>query len=192
MKESLRQFKLILFLNGLLALIFGISLFFLFYVFSLIKFETVIIYLAAYLMIEGLTEIYLGDVNKWLIRIVSGFINIILSLILLFWPIATIYGLSLVFAIWAIALGAMRLAESAVFRDKFEGLGCAKINGSLSMFFGVICLLFYPTEVVGLVFVMAFYLVLTGITMVFYAFKLDEARIKISGYMAWGNVYEYS
>lgn len=98
----------------------------------------------------------------WWVVLLRGIFAVIFGIIALAWPAITVWALVVVFAAYAIVDGVVLAVQSV--RDKVDGWGWWLAMGVVSVLAGLVALFWPGATAVVLLYIIAFYAILFGIT----------------------------
>ncbi|MDC3724373.1 acid-resistance membrane protein [Rhodococcus rhodochrous] len=98
----------------------------------------------------------------WWVVLLRGILAVLFGVVALVWPGITVWALVVVFAAYAIIDGIVLVVQSI--RDKSEGWGWWLAMGVVSVLAGLVALFWPGITALALLYVIAFYAILFGIT----------------------------
>ncbi|WP_064256428.1 HdeD family acid-resistance protein [Rhodococcus sp. D-6] len=98
----------------------------------------------------------------WWVVLLRGILAVLFGVVALVWPGITVWALVVVFAAYAIIDGIVLVVQSV--RDKPEGWGWWLAMGVISVLAGLVALFWPGITALALLYVIAFYAILFGIT----------------------------
>jgi len=143
-------------------------------VFPEISFVLLIIYLGVIIFFVGGFLIWAAILHRkrnkvWKIRLVEGIVDVVIGILITFYPILSGKFLIFLLAIWAIAMGVVYFLR---FIKHKEYKVILLISGLLAVTLGAMILLFPTSGTVTLVYILALFAIIFGITLIFFAWKL--------------------
>jgi uncharacterized membrane protein HdeD (DUF308 family) len=160
-------------LRGVVAIIFGIVAFLL----PGLTLGALILLFAAYAIVDGVSHIITGirqhEGNRpdWLM-IGIGVIGVAAGLVAAILPgITALFLLSLIGA-WAIVIGVFEIVAAYRLRKEISGEWLLALGGIVSIGFGIYVSLFPGAGAIALVWLIALYAVISGITLLVLAFRM--------------------
>jgi uncharacterized membrane protein HdeD (DUF308 family) len=160
-------------LRGLLAVIFGILAF----VWPGLTLQALVLLFGAYALVDGIFAVTAGIVSigsfrRWWAVLLEGMAGIIVGLTAFFWP--NITGLVFLYfiAAWAVVTGVFEIVAAIQLRSVISGEWRMVLSGILSILFGVLLFVFPGAGALSLVWLIGFYAIVFGITLIVFAFRL--------------------
>lgn len=98
----------------------------------------------------------------WWVVLLRGILAILFGVVALVWPGITVWALVVVFAVYAVVDGIVLIVQSV--RDRAEGWGWWLAMGIVSVIAGLVALFWPGITALALLYVIAFYAILYGIT----------------------------
>ncbi|MEV0144550.1 MULTISPECIES: HdeD family acid-resistance protein [unclassified Nonomuraea] len=174
MEQIARIWWLIL-IRGIAALIFGIL--------ALIwpgkTLLIVVIFFAAYAIVEGIFAIFAGarhsaQSRAWLI--ISGILGVVAGIVAFLWPGITSLALLYVVAFWAIFAGITEIVAGIQLRKVVDNEWMLIIGGILSIIFGVLLLIWPGAGLLTLIWLVGVFAVVYGIAMIVLSFRVKKLQ----------------
>ena len=160
-------------LRGILAILFGILAF----VMPLPTFLTLLTFLAAYLVVDGVLTIITAIANRksiadWGWLLFQGIIRVIAGIIAVINPVLA--GISLIYIIgaWAVITGIMVIITAIRLRREISGELWLVLSGVIAIILGITLFVNPGGGAIAVVYAIGAYAVLTGILLVLLAFRL--------------------
>ncbi len=100
----------------------------------------------------------------WWVVLIRGILAVLFGIVALAWPDITVWALVIVFAIYAIVDGVVLAAHALRDRASLEGWGWWLAMGVVSVVAGILALVWPGITALALLYVIAFYALLYGIT----------------------------
>ncbi|MBU1118808.1 HdeD family acid-resistance protein [Patescibacteria group bacterium] len=172
-KELLAQYSWVMWLRGLVAIIFGvIALFW--------PDVTVIVLLyvfAFYVLIDGLLSLLasIGAAKKherWWIFIINGLISIAAGFIALFWPTITLLLLVYLIAAWALISGIFEIIAAVSIEFTKGSKWFLGIAGALSIILGILVFSFPLSGLFAIVWLIGIFALMYGVVLVGFGAKI--------------------
>ncbi len=175
--HRLADFWWTLVVRGAIAILFGIVA----WVWPELTVTTLTILFGAWLFVDGIFEIISAFANRDRVNsvwplVLSGVINIIVGLIVLFWPGLGAIALMYMIAIWAILTGLLAIVAAIELRKRIENEWAIGLTGVLSIIFGVLVMIFPGDGAVALVWVIGIWAIVIGIGLIAAGFRLKSWR----------------
>jgi len=173
MEYSLARNWWVLALRGVLAILFGVLVFFL----PILGWLMLIASFAAYALVDGVFAIMAavsghGEGRKWWALALEGLLGISAGVITLLWPALTMEVLFFVIAGWAMATGVFQIVAAIRLRKVIEGEWVLALSGILSILFGVTLALFPGPGSLAIALLIGVYSVAFGVLFLAVAFRL--------------------
>jgi uncharacterized membrane protein HdeD (DUF308 family) len=163
-------------LRGVFTIIFGIVA----VVIPVVTLAALVLLFAAYLLVDGIFAIVAGlraagHHGRWGTLIFEGIVDLIVSAIAFFWPLATVLAFVYLMGAWAIVSGVVLL--SGAFRIHLtHGRWLAVFGGIVSIAWGILLLLWPFTGALVLTWWMGAYALFFGGALLVLAFRLRRRR----------------
>ncbi|MGD9152715.1 MAG: DUF308 domain-containing protein [Gammaproteobacteria bacterium] len=156
----MHQSSWVLFLRGILAIIFGVLAF----TYPGLTIALLIMFFGIYVCANGLITIIFSIVGSsrygnWWCYLLEGIMNIIIGLLIFFWPRITGLIVLYLIAAWAVATGILQLI--AFISGKKDGVFLS-LSGLLSLLIGIYLFRFPGAGVIALAWIIGFYVMLLG------------------------------
>lgn len=164
-------------LRGVFALVLGI----LALIWPGVTFTTMIIFLGAYLFIDGLFAI-VGAVgarktsDNWGLFLLSGLLGVLLGILTLVNPFVTGAALIYLVAFWALLAGLLEIILSIRLRKVITGEGWYILGGLLTVVFGILLIANPVAGAITLTWIFGFYAIVIGIMLLSLAFRLKNRK----------------
>ncbi len=139
MLELLTRNWWVLALRGVLAILLGILCF----AWPGVALVALVIVIGVYILADGILAVITGlseRVKGWGLLLLEGILLIILGFAVFRWPGITAVALLVLFALRAIIVGVLEIAEAIRLRKQVEGEWLLGLAGVLSVIFGVLLL----------------------------------------------------
>lgn len=176
--DALRAHWWALLIRGVIAVLFGLVCFFLTgaALYALVLLIPIYFVLDGIFMIAGaLRSAGASHASHWLWQILGGVAGIVVGILLFVWPGITALLLAGFVAAWAIITGIFELVTAFRLRSALPNEWLWIVNGILSVVLGILILIFPGAGLVALVWLLGFYAVLAGITMIALSLRLRRA-----------------
>jgi len=174
-----------LLLRGLLAIAFGVFV----WTQPGISLATLILVFGAYAVAEGVLGVLAavsgrkGD-DHWLVLLLWGLASIGIGILTFVAPGITAFVLLFYIAVWAIVVGVLQVVAAVRLRKEIQGEWVLGLAGLGAVVFGVLLLARPGEGVLSVLMLISIYAVLSGILLVFLAFKVRSVRGRISDKIA--------
>ena len=164
-------------LRGLFAVIFGV----LALIWPGLTLQALVLLFGAYALVDGIFAVTAGIVSigsfkQWWAVLLEGVVGILVGFLTFFSP--NITGLVFLYfiAAWAIVTGVFEIVAAIQLRSVISGEWRMVLSGILSILFGVLLFVFPGAGAVSLVWLIGFYAIVFGITLIVLAFRLRGLR----------------
>lgn len=159
--------------RGVFAILFGLAAIFM----PGITLAALIFIFGAYVLLDGGFNIYASLMNRgryerWWIGLIEGGIGVLAGLGAFFLPGVTGLVLLYLIAFWAVLTGVAEIAAAFELRKQIQGEWLLGISGVLSILFGVLLILSPGTGALAVAWLIGFYAMLFGVTMVALGFRV--------------------
>jgi uncharacterized membrane protein HdeD (DUF308 family) len=167
-------------IRGLIAVLFGVVLL----VHPVIAIATLVILFGAFAFADGIATIVTGlrfahpDSGRWWWMLLQGVVGILVGLIAFFLPITAAWALSILVAVWAFSTGILELGAAFRLRRDIPGEIFLGISGLLSLLLGVAFVILPGAALLTLVFVVGFYAIVAGVSLVVLSVRLRSLRAR--------------
>ena len=167
----------LLLFRGVAAIIFGVLAFF----WPGITLLTLVLLWGAYALVDGVLALWAAISGRvpsmtgprWWLAIV-GLAGIAAGIITFAWPGITTVVLLMFVAAWAVVTGVMQIVGAVRLRKEIEGEWLLVLSGVLSIAFGLILFAQPATGALALVWLIAWFAVLSGIVNIALAFRVKQ------------------
>lgn len=142
-----------------------------------VTFTTLVLFLGAYLLIDGLFSIA-GALSSrrhnesWGLFLFAGLAGVALGVLTLYNPFATGALLIYLVAVWAMIAGILEIVIAIRLRKGIKGEGWYILGGLLTVFFGILLVSNPIAAAITLTWIFGFYAIVTGIMLVSLALRL--------------------
>jgi len=172
MEHSVARNWWVLALRGVLAILFGVLVFFL----PILGWVLLIASFAAYAFVDGVFAIAASSGHaggrRWWALMIEGLLGIAAAAITLIWPVVAGEILFFIIAGWAIATGIFQIVMAIRLRKVIEGEWALALGGVLSVLFGVTLALFPGPGSLAIALLIGAYSVAFGVLYLAVAFRL--------------------
>jgi uncharacterized membrane protein HdeD (DUF308 family) len=150
---------------------------------SLTLFGLAIIF-AAYCLVDGIFAIVLAirgarAHQRWGWLALNGILSLIVAGLAMFFPIATIYLLAMLFAGWSLITGALTIAAGMKLPSRF-GRWWLIIGGVIAIAFGLLALFLPGLGMLALIYLVGFQALFAGISLLVLAFHLRARAVELA------------
>lgn len=174
MLEELSRHWGLLALRGVLAILFGLIA----WIWPAITLWVLVVLFGAYALVDGVFAVIAalrgvpGQSRTWLL--ISGIAGILLGILALGWPGETALVLLLIIAWWAVLTGILEIVAAISLRKQIEGEWFYVLTGAISVLFGVLLFIWPVAGALSVVWLIGFFSILFGISLVVAAFRLRK------------------
>jgi uncharacterized membrane protein HdeD (DUF308 family) len=173
--ETLKKHWWALLLRGIVAVLFGVICFFA----TGIALVSLIWVIGFYFILDGILMLAgafssssASDRAHWWWLIIGGIAGIAAGIFTFIWPGITALTLAILVAAWAIVTGAFELATAIRMRKVIPNDWLWVLNGVLSVVLGVLIFINPGAGLIALVYLLGFYALLAGFTMIGLSIRL--------------------
>lgn len=166
-------------IRGIIAILFGIAAFAL----PGLTLLSLTLLWGAFALIDGAFALWAGITGRtqsggmrWWLAIV-GIIGILAGIVTFVAPVAVTAALLLYIGIWAIIVGVMEIWGAVWLRREIENEWWLGLAGVLTILFGIVMLFEPAAGALGLVWLIAAFGIVVGISLVALAFRLRSFRV---------------
>lgn len=165
-------------LRGLLAIIFGLTLF----VYPGLALQALVTVFAVYALIDGVLTIMnaLGQRehnSRWWVNLLEGVIGVVAGVVALLLPGITALALLYLIAFWAIATGVMQILTAIELRHVIKNEVLLGMAGAASILFGLLIALFPGSGALAILWLIGGYSIVFGLLLIMLAFRVRGMRI---------------
>ncbi|HZQ98140.1 MAG TPA: HdeD family acid-resistance protein [Chloroflexota bacterium] len=172
MVERLSRYWWLFALRGLLAVLFGVALI----VWPGIGLGILVLLFGAYALVDGVFAMVhafgSNDVRHRWAHVIEGIVGIAAGVVTFAWPGITALVLLYVIAAWAIVTGVLELIAAFRLRAHIENELWLGLGGVLSILFGLFLFVAPGAGALAVIWIIAAYAILFGITLIALAFRL--------------------
>jgi uncharacterized membrane protein HdeD (DUF308 family) len=168
-------------LRGVAAILFGI----LAIVMPHITLAVLIILFGAYAFVDGIF-LTISAISGWRhledpwIILLEGLIGIGIGAVTFHDPTLTAQGLLLFIAAWSLATGVLEIVSAMRLRKELTGEIWLLLSGVVSILFAVVLMWYPEAGLLGLVWVIGFYAIFFGMTLIALGLKLNRFRAHLA------------
>ena len=171
--------------RGIAAILFGIAAF----VWPGLTVAALVLLFGAYVLVDGVFGVidsirYRNRIANWGWWLLDGVLGIVVGALTLFMPGVSAFVLLMFIAGWAIVGGVLRIVAAIQLRKRIEGEWLLVLSGVLSVLFGVLLVVLPGAGILSLVWLIGFWAVLFGVTLIALAFRLRRVGRDLSARMA--------
>jgi uncharacterized membrane protein HdeD (DUF308 family) len=178
MNETLTQRWWAVAIRGVVAIVFAAAAIFL----PIAALLGLTLLFAAYALVDGVFSIVAGidpgDGRRHWLLVLGGIAGVIVGVTTLFVPGITALVLVLFIGWWALITGGFELVGAIAAGARMEHRWALALDGVLSIAMGLIIVLFPAIGAVTLVYVIAFYALVSGVSLIALAWQLRERKDK--------------
>ena len=159
-------------LHGILAVLFGLAAIFM----PEMTLLMLIVLFGVFAIADGVTAL-VGVFRRhpysprWA-QALHGVLSLAAGVVALFWPGVSAMALLWIIAVWAIAIGVLRIASAIALRKVIENEWMLALSGVLSLAFGVVALARPLAGALALLFLIAAYAIVFGIALIALGLRL--------------------
>jgi len=163
----------VLLVRGIAAVLFGIAAF----VWPALTIGTLIILFGAFALVDGVFALFSAFAHRksadyWWAMALQGVLGIIFGVLVLMMPGITAVVLLFWIAAWAIVTGVFEIISAIRLRKEIEGEVWMIIGGVLSVLFGIYAFVRPGAGALAIIWVIAIYAILFGITLIILSFEV--------------------
>lgn len=162
-------------IRGIIAVIFGIICFFE----TSAALAALVFVIGFFFILDGILMLVgaarsssAAGTGSWWALLAGGILGIIAGILTFMWPGLTAFTLALLVAAWALVTGVFELITAVRLRKTLPNDWLWVLNGVLSIVLGILIIIWPGAGLFGLVYLLGFYALLAGFTMIGLAFKL--------------------
>jgi uncharacterized membrane protein HdeD (DUF308 family) len=157
-------------LRGVLAILFGIVAF----VWPGATVAVLVIFLGAFALLEGITNVVIGVRGRQGLYILEGAISVIAGVIFLVWPGLGALTLLYLVAFWAILTGIVRIVAAVQMRRVVHNEWFLILSGVASVLFGAIAAVFPGAGILALLWFVAAWAIVIGVLLIALAISVRQ------------------
>ncbi|MBV8602433.1 MAG: HdeD family acid-resistance protein [Candidatus Eremiobacteraeota bacterium] len=173
--QALKEHWWALLIRGIVAILFGIVCF----AETGAAIYALVLIIGAFFVIDGVLMVVgairsssASNTAQWWWQIIGGIVGIAAGVLTFMWPGITALTLTIFVGAWAIVTGIFELMTAIRLRKVIPNEWLWIINGILSIILGVLIFMYPGGGIVALTWLLGFYAILAGITMLALAFRL--------------------
>ncbi len=159
-------------LRGIFAILFGIVAI----VWPGLTILTLTYVFGFYAVLDGIFALAAAWSNRsngrWWVLLLEGLVGIAAGVIAFISPVVTALALLLVIAAWAILTGILEIVAAVRLRKEIENEWWMGLAGVASLIFGVLLVIYPQVGLVTISWIIGFYAIVFGVSMLFLAFRL--------------------
>jgi uncharacterized membrane protein HdeD (DUF308 family) len=167
-------------LRGVLAILFGIVAF----VWPGPTVAVLVIFLGAFALLEGITNVVIGVRGRQGLYILEGVISVIAGVIFLVWPGLGALTLLYLVAFWAILTGIVRIVAAVQMRRVVHNEWFLILSGVASVLFGAIAAVFPGAGILALLWFVAAWAIVIGVLLIALAISVRQVGHRTTASMA--------
>jgi uncharacterized membrane protein HdeD (DUF308 family) len=173
--------------RGVAAIIFGV----LALVWPGQALQALVLVFGAFALVDGIFAVIAGiaargTFDRWWAVLLEGVAGIVIGLLTFFWPNITALVLVYFIAAWALITGIFEIVAAIQLRRVITGEWMLIFGGLLSIIFGILLFVFPGAGAVSLVWLIAIYAIVFGISEIVFAFRLRGLKHEIESAAASG------
>ena len=170
LRQIVAQHWWVMLLRGIVAILFGVIAF----LWPGITLASLGLLIGVSCVFEGIAAIAAGLRERFWQSTLLGVVSVLAGLAMFFYPGLTAIALLYLIAFWAIARGVLEILAAIQFRKVIEGELLLGLAGLLSIAFGTFIVLNPGAGALSIVWMLAIYAVLFGVTLVILSFRLKS------------------
>ncbi|NML21763.1 HdeD family acid-resistance protein [Pseudoflavitalea sp. G-6-1-2] len=177
MNRFFSEYWWIFLLRGIFGVILGLLALFM----PGVTFTTLIIFLGAYLLIDGIFSIVAAinarkTMDNWGWYLASGLLGIIVGLLTFRNPFATALALLYLIAFWVLIAGIVEIVMAIRLRKEIKGEGWYIVGGLLTIIFGILILVNPIAGALTLTMIFGIYALIFGIMLIYLSLQLKKRK----------------
>jgi len=167
----------LLLLRGIAAIVFGVLAF----IWPGVTLAVLVIFFGAYMLVDGILALWaaitghVATAPRWWLAI-DGLLGIAVGLMTFFWPGPTALVLILFIGAWSLVRGIFEIIGAIQLRKEIDNEWMLILSGVLSVIFGLGVLILPGAGALALIWVIAAYAIVFGITMIALSFRLKQHK----------------
>jgi len=170
LRHIVAQHWWVMLLRGIVAILFGVIAF----LWPGLTLASLVLLVGVAFLSDGIASVAAGLRGRFWQSTLIGVVSILAGLATFFSPGLTAMALLYVIAFWAIVRGVFEILAAIEFRKVIEGEVLLGLAGLLSIAFGVFIILNPGAGALSIVWMLAIYAVLLGVTLVILSFRLKS------------------
>lgn len=181
MMQTLTKNWWIFLVRGLLAIIFGI----LALVWPELTLMVLVWSFGAFVLVDGLFTVYAvlsrhREVDRWWLLLLEGIFGVAFGVLTFIWPGVTGIVLLALIIVWALITGIFEIIAAVQLRKVIENEWLLAFSGVISILLGIVMLVWPDASAVALAWMIGFYAIVFGITVIALGFRLKKWRTESS------------
>jgi uncharacterized membrane protein HdeD (DUF308 family) len=180
MLDHLARHWWVLVVRGLLAIIFGI----LAVVWPAITLLALAIIFGAYALVNGLFAaigaVRAGRDSRALL-VLEAILGILVGLVTLVWPGATLFALTILIGAWAVVTGIDQIITAVRLRKEIKGEVLYILSGAASVLFGLLVLVWPVSGALAVAWIIGIYAIIFGILLIALSLRMRKAGSRLGG-----------
>jgi len=162
-------------LRGVFAIIYGLMAL----VWPGLTLELLVLFFGAYMLMDGVFTFISAFTNRagrerWWVLLLEGLVSIFAGLVTFFNPNLATLALLFVISFWAIVTGVLEVVAAIRLRKEIQDEWLLALSGVVSLVLGVLLLIFPAAGVLTIAWMIAWYAILFGATLVGLGFRLRK------------------
>ena len=159
-------------LRGLIAIVFAAVI----WIYPELSLEVLILCFGAYCLVDGVFACgsafsLRNDQEHWWALLIEGLLGIVIGLLALLMPGVTALALLFYIAIWAVAVGVLRIIMAIRLRKEIQGEWIMIISGIISVLFGLVLITQPTAGIFAILWVVAAFSLVGGLMLVALSFR---------------------
>jgi uncharacterized membrane protein HdeD (DUF308 family) len=162
-------------LRGVAAIVFGLLAWF----YPGVTLAVLVLFFGVYVLIDGLIALFAAfskrvpEDSRWLVGLL-GALGVLIGVLTLWKPAAAAVALLLYIAAWSLVMGVLQIVAAIRLRKEIEGEFWLGLAGALSIALAVLILVRPGVGALSLIWIIAGYAVLYGVTLLMLGFKVKK------------------
>ncbi|MFP7671852.1 HdeD family acid-resistance protein [Marivita sp. S0852] len=175
MIDFLQKSWWIFLLRGLAGVAFGIMAF----AWPALTLAILVVIFGVYVLVDGVFGLidavrYRDHLARVWPLVLESLLGIVIGLLTLFWPEATLFALLVLIAVWSVVGGLLRIVLAFQIRHEITGEWILIVGGIVSILFGGLLIALPQAGIITLAWIIGFYAVTFGILFVLLALRLRK------------------
>jgi len=143
--------------------------------------QALVLVFGSFALVDGIFAIVAGIAthryfDRWWAVLLEGIAGVVIGMLTFFWPNITALALLYCIAAWALITGIFEIVAAIQFRREITGEWMLILGGLLSIFFGALLVVYPVAGAASVIWVIAIYAVVFGISEIIFAFRLYSLR----------------
>jgi len=164
-------------LRGIVAILFGIAAI----AWPGITLVVLLAMFAAFVIVDGVLDIIAGiaasgENERWWLLLLEGLAGIVVGVIAIVAPVATVQALSILAAAWAVVTGVFEIVTAIRIRKLIEGEWLMILAGIASILLGILIFVRPGAALAAFAIIVGIYAILFGLLLIVLAFRLRGLR----------------